>query len=385
MNPSIPIATVAPGANPQFLFISAHHDYRTPRRSSIHFIADELAKRGSVRFFSMRYSYLSGYRGDIRRVIDAQANTVEMRHGVACYLWKTPIHPFAMRKAWLQPLENLLFGLYQRLPCATLVQWMEEADVLIYESGIAPIYFELAKRLNPQARHIYLGNDDLQTIQTAAFAVRHFTRIAPQMDALCLVARSMGESIASHRNSYFVPHGLDTSLLQQGDPSPYGPGLHAVAMGSMLFDPQFFALASHAFPAVTFHIIGSGHPHYSSYGPNVKVYDHMEYGRTIAYIKHASIGIAPYQGDDVPRYLAESSMKMMQYDFFGLPTVCPHSVVGSFGGRFGYVPGDAASISRAVAQALQAPHVRSRQILNWQEVASRMVDPAAFADTRMRM
>ena len=367
----------------RYLIITAHHDYRTPRRSSIHFIADELSKRGSLRFFSMRYSHLSKWRGDIRGVVDDRANQIDEVQGVECYLWKTPIHPFAVRSRWLQPLENLMFGLYQRYPSPTMVQWMRESDVVIYESGIAPIYFELGKRLNPRARHIYLASDDLETIQAASFALRTFARIAPQMDALCLVSPQLAEQIASRHNCYYVPHGLDASLGDMGDPSPYGPGAHAIAMGSMLFDPDFVAVASHAFPAVTFHVVGSGHPRHSSYGPNVMVYDHMPYERTVAYIKHATIGLAPYAGDSVPVYLAQSSMKMLQYDFFGLPTACPSSVVGGFSGRFGYTPGDAASISNAVGRALQAPHVRTRQILNWGEVAQRVIDPAAYDDTRM--
>lgn len=378
MIPSYP----TPGKN-RYLFLTAHHDYRTARRSSIHFIADELAKRGTLRFFSLRYSRLSSRRGDIRLPLDARANRVEVFKGVQCYLWKTPLHPFALRSRWLAPLESLLFGIYRHLPCRVLDQWLQEADVIIYESGIAPIFYDRAKRLNPHARQLYLASDDLHTIHAAAYAVRTFERVAPQMDALCLVARSMGADIASKHNSYYVPHGLDASLAALGEPSPYGPGLHAVSVGSMLFDAQFFAIASQAFPELTFHVIGSGEPANSALGPNVKLYDHMPYEQTIAYIKHASIGIAPYVADTVPAYLADSSMKMLQYDFFGLPTVCPHTVTGNYQGRFGYQPQDAASIVQAVTQALQAPHTRSRQILSWKEVTDRMVHPGDFSDTQM--
>ncbi|MCX8522099.1 MAG: hypothetical protein ORN28_11275 [Rhodoferax sp.] len=374
----------APGpALPRYLILTAHHDYRTPRRSSIHFIADQLAKRGSLRFFSLRYSHLSRYKGDIRTPLDARANRVEVRNGVECYLWKTPIHPFAMRQAWLQPLEKLLFGLYQHRPCPTLVQWIQQADVLIYESGIASIFFEQAKRLNPQARHIYLASDDMQTIQAASFAQRSFLRMAPQMDALCLVSPALAPDIHSRHNSYYVPHGLDDSLFALGEPSPYRPGVHAVSVGSMLFDADFFAEASHAFPQVNFHIIGSGQPHQARYAANVTVYGHMPYANTIGYIKHASIGIAPYKGKAVPAYLADSSMKMLQYDFFGIPCVCPHSVVGGYGGRFGYAPEQPHAIRQAVQAALNAPHGRHRQILNWSQVTDRLINPAAFADTRI--
>jgi 2-beta-glucuronyltransferase len=367
----------------RYLIITAHHDYRTPRRSSIHFLADELAKRGSVRFFSLRYSALSRHKRDIRSIVDDRANRIEQHNGVECFLWKTPIHPFNMRSKLLRPLENAIFWLYEHLPSRVMVNWATQADVIIYESGIAPIYFELAKKLNPTARHIYRGSDDLATINAAGYAREKFTRIAKKMDALCLLSRRMKENIASAGNVYHVPNGLAGDLETLGDPSPYGEGLHAVSIGSMLFDAEFFVVASHAFPEVTFHVIGSGHPRQPGYGKNVLIYGDMKYAETIRYIKHADIGIAPYVSDDVPVYLADSSLKMLQYDFFALPIVCPHSVTGDYGSRFGYTPGNAEAIVSATRAALTAPHLRTRKILNWAEVTDRLLDPANFPEAKI--
>ena len=81
-----------PAAPGRFLVLSAH-DYRTPRRANIHFIGDELAKRGHTRFFSLRYSALSRWKDDIRLPLDSKANLVEERNGVECFLWKTALHP----------------------------------------------------------------------------------------------------------------------------------------------------------------------------------------------------------------------------------------------------------------------------------------------------
>ena len=97
----------------RYLLISSHHDYRTARRSNVHFIGDELAKRGHLCFFSMRYSHLSRHKDDIRNPLDACANQVETVNGVECYLWKTPIHPINLHRRWLRPLESLLFGIYR--------------------------------------------------------------------------------------------------------------------------------------------------------------------------------------------------------------------------------------------------------------------------------
>jgi 2-beta-glucuronyltransferase len=335
-----------------------------------------------VRFFSLRYSALSRHRHDLRSVIDARANRVESHNGVECYLWKTPIHPFNMRSKWLRPLENSLFWLYEHLPSPVLINWAAQADVIIYESGIAPIYFAQAKKLNPKARHIYRGSDDLATINVSGYAHEEFVRIASQMDALCLLSKRMADNIASP-NVYYVPNGLADDLNTLGDPSPFGPGTHGVSIGSMLFDSEFFVVASRAFPEVTFHVIGSGQPRLAGYGDNVIVYGDMQYAETIRYIKHADFGIAPYIADTVPVYLADSSLKMLQYDYFALPTVCPHSVTADYPARFGYTPGNASSITQAIWAALGAPHERTRQILNWSQVSDRLLNPDAFADTRI--
>lgn len=374
-------AALAQHGGEKYLIITAHHDYRTPRRSSIHFIADELAKRGQVKFFSLRYSFLSKRKGDIRTVVDASANKIEKYKDVDCFLWKTPIHPFNVKNNTLKGMESLLFWMYEKMPSRVLIDWIKQADVIIYESGIAPIYFRQAKKLNPTARHIYRGSDDLATINVASYARRSFDALCSQMDSLCLLSKRMAENITSKKNVYFVPNGLNDDIGALGDPSPYGEGIHAVAIGSMLFDPAFFEVASHAFPHVTFHLVGTGHPRAAGYNSNVVVYDDMKYSETIRYIKHADIGIAPYISEDVPVYLADSSLKMLQYDYFALPTVCPSSVTGEYRSRFGYKPGQPESIKSAITSALAEPHLRSRQILSWEKLVDRLLNPAKFADT----
>ena len=58
---------------PSYLFLSAH-DFRSPRKASVHFIAEELVLLGKTRFFSIRYSFLSRFKRDPRMSLDAEAN-----------------------------------------------------------------------------------------------------------------------------------------------------------------------------------------------------------------------------------------------------------------------------------------------------------------------
>ncbi|WP_454832929.1 GumK N-terminal domain-containing glycosyltransferase [Pseudoxanthomonas wuyuanensis] len=370
------------GPAKKYLVLSAH-DYRTPRRANIHFIADELARRGPTRFFSLRYSWLSRRTSDIRLSLDGKANRVESINGVECFLWKTPLHPFNTRRDWLRPLESLLFRAYAAFPPAVLRQWLAEADVVIFESGLAVEFIALARQLNPHARLIYRASDGLDTINVAQHVKDTFAQVAGELEAVVLVSAAMAEGIPSRGNVYRVGHGVDPELATLGDPSPYGEGLHAVAVGSMLFDPEFFVCASHAFPHVTFHVIGSGRDRMPGYGDNVIVYGEMPHRQTIPYIKHANFGIAPYASEDVPAYLADSSLKLLQYDYFALPAVCPNAVVGGYRSRFGYTPGDGQSIAAAIDAALRAPRIRFRQCLDWPDTVDRVLHPEAYADTKL--
>lgn len=369
----------------KFLVISAH-DYRSRRKAGVHFVTAELEKRGKTRFFSCQYSLLSQLKSDPRASLAALANKKTVHENVECYLWKTLIHPFNVRKACLRPIEAFLFRRYVRKPSQVLVDWIAESDVIFFESGIAPVFFDLVAQLNPQARTIYIASDDLTTINAAAYVKATFDRVAPQMSALCLKSRYMSDGMPESSNQYVIPHGFDFSVAEYADPSPYPTGgntVHAVSIGSMLFDPEFFVMASRQFPDVTFHIIGSGARAHPGYAENVRVYDEMPHHLTLPYIKHADIGIAPYRSANLPRYLADTSLKLMQYDFFRLPAVCPNSIVGDYASRFGYEPGDSESIATAINAAIAAPGMSSRTPLHWSQVVERMLNPMQFDDTRL--
>ena len=368
-----------------FLVLSAH-DYRSPRKANIHFITSELAKRGRTRFFSLRYSQLSKYTSDPRLSLDGDANMVALHQGVECYLWKTLIHPFNTRRPWLRPLESLMYNWYSRGSNPILRKWIEEATVILLESGVAPVFFDLIKELNPNAKILYRASDALSTINVADYISQTFSRIAGQINTIALPSRALAEEIPSKHNLAFVPHGIDHSVADKADPSPYGPGVHAVSVGSMLFDPSFFVLASKRFPEITFHVIGSGQERHPDYGDNVKVYGEMPFAQTLCYIKHAQLGIAPYSSEQMPAYLRDTSMKLIQYDFFGIPAICPFFIAADYPSRFGYKIGDSESIAQAIKLALNPQRKSTKpKVLSWSEVTERMLAPQLFRDTEMSL
>jgi 2-beta-glucuronyltransferase len=50
---------------------------------------------------------------------------------------------------------------------------------------------------------------------------------------------------------------------------------------------------------------------------NVRFYKEMPFKATLPYIKHADFGIAAYRPSANSGYLAQSSLKLMQYEYLG--------------------------------------------------------------------
>jgi 2-beta-glucuronyltransferase len=100
--------------------------------------------------------------------------------------------------------------------------------------------------------------------------------------------------------------------------------------------------------AITFHVIGGGHHAPGLAAPNIVLYGEMSFLKTILYLRHANFCIVPYDGAKAASFLADTSMKLAQCGFLGVPAVCPKIVAGAHPGRFGYDPGNRQSIVLAI-------------------------------------
>lgn len=362
--------------------ISAVHDYRMPRRGSVQAIADAFVRRGcATAFVSVRFSELSKVRNDPRWFLASEANAVRNHNGVDCYLWRTPLHPFRARPAWLNWLTAPLHDVYAHLPNEGLDQLLRAADVVLVESGLGILLIPRIRRLNRSALLIYRASDSLDTIGAHPLLQRRLQETASFVDQYCLLAEAMAPPFRFARaRTFVVPQGIQASDFEEIGDCPYEKHGNAVCVGSMLFDPSYFDVAAAAFPEITFHVIGSGRTDIS--GANVVTYDEMPFRETLPYIAHADFGVAPYRSAPGASYLSESSLKLTQFAYLRRPSVCPHFAVGGRAHRFGYTPGDAAEIQAATAAALRYRfRVAERRPMNWDELVPRLLRPGNFPDT----
>ena len=356
--------------------IITRHDQRTRARANMHFIAQELVKRGPTHMFSFGFSWLSRFKRDQRMELWNRAGKVETQNGVECYLWRTLLHPVNLRTKLLYPVERLWFSLYLACVPTIFIQWIKSSGVIIIESSFPVIFIRMCKRLNPAATLIYLASDSLTTIDCAQTILQNFKNDGKLFDYVIAPSSLLIPEMPHGVPVHVVPHGLDTSIASRETTSPYDDGVHIVSVGSMLFDETFFTIAADAFPDITFHVIGGGARAATLTAPNITVYSEMKFEDTIAYLQHAQAGVAPYQGDKVAPFLTNTSMKLMQYGFLGLPSLCPASIVGEHKSRFGYIPGDKSSIIQAIRTALRHGRFEGEPALSWEEVTARILAPA---------
>jgi 2-beta-glucuronyltransferase len=364
------------------VLIFSEHDYRTARRANLHPIADALTKLGhSVTFISVRFSALSLLKGDSRRKI--RANMPEMYNGVECYLWRTMVHPFNPgRMLW--PVTLPLYWAYPRLINEFIEDSIRSASSIIVESGLGAILLARIRALNRHARLIYYASDDLTMIGAHPAVQRSLEHSRNFVDYICVASRKMASQFSWMADEvYFVPHGINPSDFAGEFENPYSEKLNGVSAGSGLFDPEFFIHAAAAFPNVHFHMIGSGAKLQAQ--KNLHIYDEMKFADTVRYVKHATFGIAAYKPNANTAHICDTSMKLMQYEYLGIPAVCADFAVGNTPNRFGYVPGNARSIANAINAALCARTRRSprRHFLTWDDVARRVLNAESFADTRL--
>lgn len=369
-------------SKPKVVIVSAVHDYRTPRRGSIQALADALTRLDyDVSFISIRFSPISLAKGDHRNFLWSRANRPEAANGIQCYLWRTPFHPFRSGVAALDSAAGPLFSAYGRLPNRYIDDALRSAAYVVVESGLGIVLVRRARQLNPRVRIIYRGSDALHTIGAPPALAAALRRQADDIDAFCLLAEKMAADFQwAAEKTYVVPLGIHYDDFRDIGPSPYAGGTNAVTVGSMLFDRSFFLQVADRFPDIRFHLIGTG-GQFDAPG-NVQIYSEMPFKATLPYIKHADFGIAAYRPLADSGYLSQSSLKLMQYEYLGLPAVCPDFAVGTSPNRFGYRPGDADSATRAIRQALaRGRFAGADRFLNWEQIAERLLHPERYEDT----
>lgn len=313
----------------KIVILTSHAFLRGYRKASIHFIASRWAEQGhEVDFVTIGHSWLTLLkdRPRFRALYHDQGNrfqTVATNLRAGAYL--PPLHAFSSGNRFLNAANAMLFRLYGSYLPHFARRAVAGADLVLIESGSALAFFNKVKKLNSAARTLYFCRDLLRSIGAAPVLQHIQADQIGRFDAVCVPSKRLGALLPPGGRVRVIPQGVDAALFDREQPSPYRSGSrNAVSIGNMLFDQASVAAMAAAAPDVNFHVFGAAWNGWAQ--PNVTIYGERDFESIVPYLQHADFGIAPYRLTAEEVYLAESSLKLAQYSYCGLPILLPDLV-----------------------------------------------------------
>lgn len=375
-------AAAAPGqgASRRIVVLSSHVYLCETRKASVHFVAENWARMGhEVNFTTVGYSWINLFRRSERfHALRREQNNRYRRYGdnleAGGYL--PLMHGFSSASRPLDWVGGRLLASYAGHLPDFIAERVGRADLVVFESGTPVAFVETVRRLNPSARLLYFCRDLLSTVGASRMLQEIERRVIGLFDVVCVPSRRLGEGLPPGGRVVYVPQGIDEEVFARAAESPYAPGtLNAIAAGDMLFDRAAVTAMAEAAPEVTFHLFGiswTGRP-----PANVRLHGERPFSVLAPHIRHADFGIAPYRYSAREAYLAESSLKLLQYAYCGLPVVVPEALPVSRGNELRYRPGGANDwgdiVRRAVAMRREGVMIEER-IASWQDVARQVLE-----------
>ena len=373
----------------RLLFISPHAFLQSSRKTSVHFVSQALADRGHrVSTISVGYSMLTHWKNPaiFRALASEQRNRFVERSGCyrsACYM--PLLHPFSSNSATLNRLTSLFFRFYGNVLPQLLKDELQSADIVLFEGGTSICFFDAIRRNNKNTRIVYFRRDDLQSIGASRFLRDVERRIAPLCDGVCVPSPDMSEQLPDDAKVTYLPQGVDKRIFDACDTSPYPMNTrNAVVVGDMLFDKAAVTAMAKAAPHVRFHLFGARIS--GTFPGNVTVYGERSFAETVPFIKFADFGIAPYKLTSRERYIAHSSLKLLQYSYCLLPIVVPEPLSVKRDNFVVYSQENETDWRGVIERALALHRVPAWRegILTWAEVSEQMESYLFSLDTAPR-
>ncbi|MGV8937229.1 MAG: hypothetical protein ACOH2J_08915 [Allorhizobium sp.] len=369
------------------LIVSGQHFATAPRKVDLHFIAETLIAGGDhVDFLSCRLSWISRFLKDGRFTFARTRVTnrwVSVSTEFDEFIWMGAIHPMNLKLPALNALTAPIFRQWSRmLPGAVRARLSGYSHVLV-ESGPAPLLMRKIRKAAPNAQIIYHAADRLQTINVHPCVEDELLSTIGQYDLIHVMAEALRADFPGDAPVVYLPHGISREVFDTASINPYPTARNAVSVGDMLFDSDVIETLAEAFPEWTFHLFGKK-AHLDKPRANVVAHGEVAFETIVPFIKFADIGLAPYRLSDSADYLSQSSLKMIQYTYCRLPIVAPGFAASGRSHVCAYMPGDAASIRDAFAQAAEYDRstIDRSQVRSWSEMTDALMggDTGNFAE-----
>lgn len=356
------------------VFFVTGHDATAPRKVDFHFWAQSLERRSiHVDFMTVGLSDATAFKKNGRLFCGPFNRWVTLSPHIDKFVWKPLFHPFTLNSRALDNLTGWLFQFYPLLLPRSVKERVEQADVIVVESGVGLTLIKAMKQWAPSARLVYSVSDLLETLAFHPLVSKAEREVIESFDMIRVPALVMKEAFPQHVPIHYIPPGLNKADFDQPVETPYEHSHNAISIGDMLFDPQVLETLADNFPEWTFHLFGKKSTLDHS---KVNVIEHGEkpFEQLIPFLKHADIGIAPYKEAPRVEYISQSSLKLVQYTYCRLPVVAPTFAAAGRHHVLGFDRSSANSLIDAFRRAVN--YDRSRidptSVLTWDTVAEKM-------------
>lgn len=356
------------------LFVTGQHFAEAPRKVDLHFLADALNAEGDhADFLSLRLSQVSRFSSEGRweyarsRICNAWVKLSDLRDE---YIWVSLVHPFAMRYPLLNWLSGRVFRHYGMLLPDAVRKRLPAYTHILVESGIGALLTPYLRKYAPNARIIYHAADQLQTIGAHPCFEEVLRASAQGYDLIHILAEDQRKDMPGGVPVLLLRHGISKDVFDKAVSNPYSSARNAVSVGDMLFDQDVLKALARSNPDWTFHLFGRK-AQLDTPVANVIAHGETPFETVAGYIRHADIGIAPYQDGKGASYLSQSSLKMIQYTYCRLPIVAPLFAAAGRAHVCGYEPGNDASILAAfeAAKHYNRAIIDTNEVMSWVETA----------------
>ncbi len=301
------------------------HDGRSPRKVDFHFWADILVKRGhDVSIITAGFSRLTAFKKNPRKFLPPYNEWVEISDHLKTFTWCAPIHP-CVDAGPLNILLNPIFATYPLFFPEVALSEIHDADLFIIECGPPILLVPVLANACPDAKFIYSVSDRMITVGGHPLIIESEEEIVPLFDSIRVPSELMIRDYPKNAPVHYIAPAVTKDKIDAHAPSPYDKPKNAICIGDMLFNSAAVEKIADSAPDWTIHLFGKGAKVHNA-KPNIVTHGEVGFDVLIPYLKHADIGIAPYNYLPASEYLCQSSLKMLLYKYCHLPIIAPDFV-----------------------------------------------------------
>jgi 2-beta-glucuronyltransferase len=352
------------------------------RKTSMVFLAEAWRDLGyDVHVVTCQLSWLTRLKrtNKLAGIPADRVNRWYVAEGMRGFVWVPPAHPATFGGPIDRLLGEALMTAYAASLPGAIRRKLRDAALVVVESCSAAALFRAIKRAAPSVPVVYSMSDRLLAVGMHPALQRRVEADARDYALIRVPASAMLEDLpGSH--TVCIRHGLDKTQFEHMHANPFARPGNAILIGDMMLDRAVLEGLASQFPQTDFHYFGRvtlGMPPL----PNLVDHGEVPFAALVPYLQWADVGLSLYREIEGLEYLAESSLKNIQYSYCGVPIVAPHFVLSGQSYGYGYPSGDVAGAVAAMQRALAAGRkpLGSASVDSWGDVASAILREARVA------